>query len=115
MADRTQLPVPDYDHLPEGSLRHRIRTLDADGVALLLDYEQAHASRIAIIQALENRLAELRAGASPSGGDPAGDQPEHAPAPAGSSPVTQLTQSDNNQPLRHGVAAQTPNRDIRSR
>jgi hypothetical protein len=47
-SDRpTELPIPDYDHLPEGSLAHGI--------------------------------------------------------PA------------NNQPLRHGVAAQTPNRDIRAR
>jgi hypothetical protein len=110
------LPVPDYDHLPVGSLAHRIRTLDADGVSTLLDHERAHADRVAVVQLLEQRLDALRSGdAEPSGGDPAGAQPEHAPPAAGGSPVTQTEQTDNNQPLRHGVAGQTPNRNVRAR
>ena len=35
MADHVELPVPDYDHLPLGSLTHRIRLLDADGLVAL--------------------------------------------------------------------------------
>jgi hypothetical protein len=50
MDDSANLPLPDYDHLPVGSLQHRIRTLDADGVAALLDYEQAHGRRFNVVQ-----------------------------------------------------------------
>ena len=47
--------------------------------------------------------------AEPSGGDPDGAQPEHTPPPAGGSAVRAGGETDNNQPLRHGVAEQTPN------
>jgi hypothetical protein len=53
--------------------------------------------------------------AGPSSGDPAGAQPEHAPPPAGGSAVPAGGETDNNQPLRHGVAGQTPNRPVRAR
>lgn len=56
MTSRSDLPIPDYDHLPEGSLTHAGR-------------------------------ASVQAGG----------------------------ETDNNQPLRHGVAGQTPNRNIRAR
>ncbi|MEN3300758.1 hypothetical protein [Pseudonocardia sp.] len=116
MDDSANLPLPDYDHLPVGSLQHRIRTLDADGVTALLDYEQAHGRRFNVVQLLTQRLDALRSGdARPSGGDPAAPQPEQAPAPAGGSPGNAAATPDNNQPLRHGVAGQTPNRDIRAR
>ena len=115
MTTRSDLPIPDYDHLPEGSLLHRIRTLDADALDALLGYERAHAHRVGIVQAMEHRLGELRAGAQPSGGDPDGAQPEHAPPAAGDGPGNPSTSPDNNQPLRHGVAGQTPNRDVRAR
>jgi hypothetical protein len=64
---------------------------------------------------MEHRLDELRGGAQPSGGDPAASQPEQAPASAGEGPGNPSTGPDNNQPLRHGVAGQTPNRDVRAR
>jgi hypothetical protein len=57
----------------------------------------------------------LRDGAEPSGGDPAGPQPEHAPPAAGAGPGDPDATPDNNQPLRHGVAGQTPSRDLRAR
>lgn len=109
-----ELPIPDYDHLPENALANRVRTLDADGVEHLLDYERGHANRIQVVQLLEQRLADLRSGAAePSGGDPAGTQPEVPSTPDRGSPVEDRHKEQNNQPLRHGVAAQTPNRPIR--
>jgi hypothetical protein len=115
VTDRSNLPIPDYDHLPEGSLLHRIRTLAPDALGVLLDYERAHADRLQVVRVMEHRLDELRGGAEPSGGDPAAVQPEHAPAAAGGGPGNAATTPDNNQPLRHGVAGQTPNRAVRAR
>ena len=85
--DRADLPIPDYDHLPIGSLTGRIRSLDAGQLQVLLDYERAHADRTAAVQAMELRLAALGAGATPSGGDPAAPQPEAAGGPVGGSSV----------------------------
>ena len=69
-----------------------------------------------VVALLTHRLDGLHSGAAePSGGDPAGAQPEHAPPPEGGSPVPTASTTDNNQPLRYGVAGQTPNRDIRAR
>lgn len=115
VTSRAELPIPDYDHLPEGSLTHRLRTLGADALQVLIDYEWAHAHRVQVVQAMEHRLGELHAGVDPSGGDPAAAQPEQAPPAADSGPIGPGGQTDNNQPLRHGVAGQTPNRDIRAR
>ena len=116
MTDRSDLPIPDYDHLPTGSLAHRIRALDAAGLQQLVDYERAHANRVAVVEMLDRRLDDVRSGAAaPSSGDPAAAQPEHAPAPDASSPGNEAASPVNNQPLRHGVAGQTPNRDIRAR
>jgi hypothetical protein len=116
MSHDVPLPIPDFDHLPVASLAHRIRTLDADGLSTLLDHERGHAHRVAVVQLLEHRLAALQSGdAEPSGGDPAGAQPEHAPPPAGMPAGDPGGQTDNNQPLRHGVAGQTPNRPVRAR
>jgi hypothetical protein len=115
VTERSDLPIPDYDHLPQGSLLHRIRTLGPDALDELLGYERAHADRVHVVRVMEHRLAELRGGAQPSGGDPAAAQPEHAPAPADQGPGNTDTTPDNNQPLRHGVAGQTPNRNVRAR
>ena len=65
-----QLPLPDYDPLPLGSLEGRIRSLDADGVQALLDYERAHGNRLPAVNVLEQRLDQLRSGSQPTGGDP---------------------------------------------
>jgi hypothetical protein len=35
-----------YDHVPEGSLAHRIRSLPVEGLRQLLDYEQEHSNRL---------------------------------------------------------------------
>jgi hypothetical protein len=117
MPSRDELPIPDYDHLPVGSLAHRVRTLDADAIDVLLAYENEHAARRPVLDQLIARRDALRSGAAqPSGGDPAAPQPEQAPMPDGA--ATQAPSGDQagtNQPLRHGVAGQTPNRQIRSR
>jgi hypothetical protein len=80
-----ELPLPDYDHLPVGDLATRIRSLDADAVAVLLDYERAHGDRLPVVTVLDQRLGQLRGGATTSGGNPMADTPElqHAP-PTGS-------------------------------
>ncbi len=103
MSDtRDALPIPDYDHLPVGSLQHRVRALDRGGVTALLDYERAHGARTPVVVLLENRLGQLDAGAEPSGGDPAGLQPEAAPAPAGGSDASPATTGDPVNPPSHG-------------
>ena len=91
MTEHDQLPLPDYDHLPVDGLISRIRTLDATGLQTLLDYERAHADRLQVVTAMQNRLTSLHEGAQPSGGDPDAAQPEHAPAPSGGSPVSEAT------------------------
>lgn len=116
VTNRTELPIPDYDHLPEGALAHRIRSLPVDGLRRLLDYEQTHGNRLSVVQLLEQRLHAVESGkATPSPGDPRAEQPEHPPPPDGGSPANPAVSPANNQPLRHGVADQTPNRTIRGR
>jgi hypothetical protein len=102
MSERADLPLPDYDHLPVGSLISRIRTLDADGLQTLLTYEQSHADRVQVVQAMTHRLEELQAGAQPSGGDPGAPQPEHAAPPAGGSEVSEATSGPPMNPPSHG-------------
>lgn len=116
VTDRNELPIPDYDHLPEGALAHRIRSLPAEELGVLLDYEREHGNRLPVVQLLEQRLDAVASGeATPSRGDPRGMQPEHAPPPEGRPPVEPAAPQVNNQPLRHGMAEQTPNRDLRGK
>lgn len=68
--DRSELPLPDFDHLPVGSLQSRIHALDASGVSLLLAYERAHGDRLPVKLVLERRLEALEGGAHPSGSLP---------------------------------------------
>jgi len=87
-----ELPLPDYDHLPVGSLQSRIRSLDAAGVEAVLAYERAHGNRLPVVQVLESRLSALQDGAEPTSGSPLAATPEvqHAPPPASdASPQTQ--------------------------
>ena len=102
MSEHDALPLPDYDHLPVGSLTSRIRTLDADGLQTVLSYEQSHANRVQVVQAMTHRLDELKAGAQPSGGAPDAAQPEHAPAPSGGSQVSEATTGPAMNPPSHG-------------
>ncbi|NUP57888.1 MAG: hypothetical protein HOQ06_00220 [Pseudarthrobacter sp.] len=61
------LPLPDYDHLPVGTLPSRISGLSEGDVAQLVSYEKTHGNRLPVLQVLEARLGELQGGASPSG------------------------------------------------
>ena len=84
-----ELPLPDYDHLPLGSLEGRIRSLDADGLTALLEYERAHGDRLPVTMLLERRLEAVKGGAELSGGSPLAATPElqHAPPATGPSQV----------------------------
>ena len=62
MTEKTDLPLPDYDHLPLGTLETRLHALDEAGVAALLDHEKAHGDRLPVVQLLEARLGRLRDG-----------------------------------------------------
>lgn len=53
--------VPDYDELRIAQLRSRLRVLDAESVAELLDYEHSRLARAAFLTTLQNRLDTLRA------------------------------------------------------
>lgn len=102
---RNDLPVPDYDQLPLGSLQHRIRSLNAEELALVEAYERSHANRPAAITFIESRLHELRAGAHPSGGSPGAAHPETAPPPDGGSGISPETAGPPINPPSHGTPA----------
>ncbi len=85
------LPLPDYDHLPVGSLTSRIRTLGAEDLTTLLDYERAHANRVQVVTVMESRLSGLKNGAQPSGGDPAATGADSPPPAAGGSKASEAT------------------------
>ena len=61
LREHSDLPLADFDHMTLGSLRGRLRTLDAVGLVQLLDYEQAHAARLPILALLQNRLRKVLA------------------------------------------------------
>jgi hypothetical protein len=97
------LPLPDYDHLPLGSLQHRIRTLDEAALRGVLAYEEAHGHRLPVLQVLRNRLEELDQGAQPSGGSPLAPAPEHAPPADAASAVSPVTSGPAMNPPSHGT------------
>jgi hypothetical protein len=100
--EHAALPLPDYDHLPLAGLVHRIRTLDQPALAELLEYETAHADRVAVVQAMQARLEELQNGAEPSGGSPEAPAAE-APQGAGTaSAVSPATSGPPINPPSHG-------------
>jgi len=100
--DRDQLPLPDYDHLPLASLIQRIRTLDAAGLSVLLEYERGHGNRLPVTEVLGERLRELESGAEPSGGSPLGRAPEKSPGPAAPRQTDQTTPAPTINPPSHG-------------
>ena len=103
MTERDDLPLPDYDHLPVGSLTSRIRTLGSADLRTLLEYERSHANRVQVVSAMEHRLSGLENGAQPSGGDPTAETPEAPPAPAGGSKVSEATTGPVMNPPSQGV------------
>lgn len=102
-ADRQKLPIPDYDHLPVGSLESRIRSLDQSGVEALLVYESKHGDRLPVMNVLRHRLEALHAGAKPSGGSAAGGaMPEASPGTGRQSKVSPKTAGPPVTPPSHG-------------
>ena len=102
MTEHDQLPLPDYDHLPVDGLTSRIRTLDAAGLETLLEYERAHADRLPVTEAMQARLAELAAGAEPSGGSPLGATPEKVDGPPVPRETTMTSNAPQQNPPSHG-------------
>ena len=62
-----ELPLADFDHLTIGALRNKIRPLDVVQLIQLREWERAHADRLPVITALENRIAKLQAETADSG------------------------------------------------
>ncbi|WP_406728863.1 hypothetical protein WJ438_35755 [Streptomyces sp. GD-15H] len=107
MADpaRETLPLPDYDHLPIGSLESRVRALSADEVEELLAYERSHGGRLPVTELLTARLEQLHAGAEPTSGDPEALRPEQGAGRTGS-PVSPATSPQPFSPPPHGTPDQ---------
>jgi hypothetical protein len=76
--NRADLPIPDFDNITLGSLRARLRSLSLEQLVTLREWEQAHAHRLPVVTALDNRIAKLGAAeAYPS------DAAKPAPTPRG--------------------------------
>ncbi|MDT3396850.1 hypothetical protein RKE29_09370 [Streptomyces sp. B1866] len=103
---RSELPLPDYDHLPTGSLEHRIRSLAAGELEELLRYEREHADRRPVTELLTTRLGQLASGGRPSGGGRGGFRPEQPGPPRGGSPVSPDTSPEPISPPPHGTPDQ---------
>ena len=95
-----ELPLPDYDHLPAGTLPTRITGLNEAQLSQVLAYERAHGNRLPVVQILENRLTALQNGAEPSG-PTAPDTPESSQTQHGSR-VTPATSGPPLNPPSHG-------------
>ena len=99
-----QQPLPYYDGMTVGSIESRVRALDADAVAQVLDYEREHAGRPQVRMVLEYRLESLRNGdAEPSGGDPVAPAPEVSSGAAGGSKVSPTTAGLKQNPPSQGA------------
>ncbi|GAA4794451.1 hypothetical protein GCM10023200_33050 [Actinomycetospora chlora] len=98
MADTPQFP--DFDHATVDTVKHRIRSLERADVQGLLDHEQAHSSRMPVIEVLRTRLAELDAGATPSGGD---QSEARESGTSHGSPVSPDGAAQPGPPDRHGL------------
>ena len=103
MPHHDELPLPDYDHLPTGSLESRIRSLDADQLQALLTYEREHGDRLPVVTVLEARLRAVQAGAEPTGSDPMAATPEQEEAPPAGGGVSPETQGPPVNPPSQGV------------
>ena len=102
MTSNDDLPIKDYDHLQVGGLTSRIRSLGAEDLQALISYEKAHAKRFQVMQIMENRLASLKAGAQPSGGNPAAVGADAPAAAEGGSKVSEATSGPPVNPPSHG-------------
>lgn len=101
-----ELPLPDYDELPLGTLRHRMRALSEEEIRLLLEHERNHADRVPVIELLTSRLGELEQGATPSPGSQT-EMPEVAEHKRAGSPVTPSGPRETGRPTPHGTIGET--------
>jgi hypothetical protein len=108
MSTHDELPIPDYDQLNLGTITHRIRSLTQPDLERLLEHERATAHRVQVEEIMQARVKQLADGAEPSGGDPTQAPP--VGGGSGGSSVSPQQSPDDNTPLRHGVASQTPKR-----
>jgi hypothetical protein len=99
-TEHDELPLPDYDHLPVGSLASHISALTEEEVGRLVDYERAHGNRLPVLQVLEHRLTALQSGAEPSGSVP--DSLPEIGGTAGGSKVSPATSGPPINPPSHG-------------
>jgi hypothetical protein len=90
---RDDLPLPDFDHIPLGTLPSRLHPLDERGITQLLSWERTHGNRLPVIQVLESRIEQLRNGTEPSGSVP-DEMPEMTSSQTGS-PVSRETAVDD--------------------
>ena len=99
--ERESLPIPDFDHIPLGTLPSRISALDEGGVQQLLDFEHAHGDRLPVVQVLERRIESLRSGTQPSGAVEQ-DMPEVTQGSSGSPVSPGTTNAPKINPPSHG-------------
>jgi hypothetical protein len=99
--DHSDLPLPEFDHLPLGHLPARIAPLGSEQVQQLLGYEREHANRLPVVVVLEHRLEALRDGAQPSG-SVATDFPEVPQAGSSSAVNPGTTNAPKINPPSHG-------------
>lgn len=101
-----ELPLPDYDELPLGSLRNRVRALSQEDLRTLLSHEREHANRLPVVELLNGRIQALENGATPSSGsqDEVPEAPGHNRA---GSPVTPEGPARTGRPTPHGTSGET--------
>ena len=102
MTTDDDLPIKDFDHLQVGGLTSRIRSLGAEDLQTLIGYERSHANRFQGVTIMENRLSSLKAGAQPSGGDPAAVGADAPASAEGGSKVSEATSGPAMNPPSHG-------------
>ncbi|GAA1461606.1 hypothetical protein NE857_15250 [Nocardiopsis exhalans] len=66
MLARKTAPIEDYASVPVGTLRQRVRVLDAEEMRQLIAFEECHGSRPRVLEMLHDRLYQLEHGAVPS-------------------------------------------------
>ena len=55
------LPIEGYDKMTVKELTPLLETLDAPGLLMVREYEVAHAKRVTLLRAIEERMTELEA------------------------------------------------------
>jgi hypothetical protein len=101
-TQRDDLPIPDYDHLPVGSLASQIRSLDLTALQRLLTYEEEHGDRLPVVTVLRQRMQALEEGAEPTAGSAVGGMPDSASGATRESKASPQTQGPPVNPPSHG-------------